>query len=746
VRPPARPLAVIVALLAICGVMLLSSTAHGDAGGQVAPGAEIAAPGGPVVVVGTTGVRWDDVTEGRAPVLAGLLADGAGAGGTAQPTGASSRCVVGGWLALSAGTLPEVSTERVDDDTWRCPAPRTIPADGGAVVEGWDELVGLQRGSAYQAQLGSLGGRLTASGCATAVGPGAALALADPDGEVARYRALDAATTPGTDAFSCPVTIVDAGDATASPGDPEAPADERAAAQESEHAAQVRAVDAAVGEIVAAAPATATVLVVDLAGTPGSPPVLGVALVRPGADPPAEPRFLTSAATRTDGVVRVLDVPATVLGAAGLAPTPPVDATPLVWGSPRPQEAAAAAEALADLTSLDHSRRAVYTTFVDVPLYAGLALAAACLLLGPRLARATGPRAPARRRAARGWARGAALVLAALPAGAYLGSSTGWWRFEQPTLALLASALGTTAVVAAVGALAPRRPVWLAPGIVAGITFAVLTLDALLGTPLNRASPLGSAPTFGARFYGFSNPTFSVYAVAALVTAGALAQALVSRGRRAVATAAVGAVGVVAMVVVVWPTLGADLGGALVVAPAFAALGLAASGARLTWQRFVVVSAAGIGVVAAVGVLDWLRPAAERSHLGRFVGQVLDGEAWETLARKAGYAARSVLDGVPVWLTLAVLVAAALLLFAPARFTPRWFARTEVRWPVLRPTVLAIWITCVAGSVVNDFGARVAMIALVPAIPLLTLAALHALRPAPGSADPGARTPERPLG
>ncbi|WP_402469941.1 hypothetical protein [Isoptericola aurantiacus] len=742
-------------------LLLLASSALGsaglraaddaaDAGAQVAPGgAGVVAGDGPLVVVGTTGVRWDDVTQDRAPVLAGLLADGYGAGGTAQPTGAASRCAVGGWLALSAGSLTEVSPGQDDDGRWRCPTPRPVPADdgtGGAVVEGWDELVDLQRDSTYQAVLGSLGDQLAAAGCTTAVGPGAALALAGPDGEVARYRELDAATGAGTDAFDCPVTVVDAGDATAPAGDPDADAEQRAAAQEAEHGGEVGGVDATVGEILAAAPPSATVLVVDLAGSPDARPVLGVALARPGADAPPEPRFLTSAATRTDGVVRVLDVPSSILGAAGATPAAPVDDTPLVWGSPRPQDTAVAAQGLADLTTLDHARRAVYTGFVDLPLYAALVLAAACLLLGPRLARATGPRAPARRRAAWGWARGAALLLAALPTGAYLSSLTGWWRFDQPVLALVLSSLGTTAVVAAVGALAPRRPVWLGPGIVAAVTFAVLTLDALIGTPLNRASPLGSAPTFGARFYGFGNPTFSVYAVAALVTAGALAQVLVSRGRRAAATAAVGVIGVVAMVVDLWPTLGADLGGALVIAPAFAVLVLAASGARLTWRRFLAVAAAGVGVVAAVGVLDWLRPADERSHLGRFVGQVVDGTAWETLARKAGYALRSVLDGAPVWLTLVVLVAGALLLFVPARGTPRWFARTEAAWPLLRPTVLGLWIVCVAGSVVNDFGVRIAVIALVPAIPLLTVAALHTLWPTGGTADPAPLVAGRRIG
>ncbi|WP_454728444.1 hypothetical protein [Cellulosimicrobium protaetiae] len=720
-------------VLASGGLRPTSSAA--PAGGEAAvTRADAIATDRPLVVVGTTGVTWSDVTASTTPTLHGLLTDGAGAGGVAQPTGAASRCTVGGWLAFSAGQLAEVATERAPDGTWECPTAQpvaTTDGTGGAQVDGWDGLVALQQGSGYQARLGVLGDALTSdvpggstsAVCATAVGPGAAIALADSRGDVARYRDLASATVPGSDAFACPVTLVDAGDATTPTVDPDLPAEERASLRVD----RLAAVDATVGAVLDAAPTGTTVLVVDVAGTPGTRPVLGATLVRPSFDGPEQARYLTSAATRTDGVARVLDVPATVLDAAGAAIPARIQDTPLAWGSPRPPDATSTADALADLTTRDHVRRAVYTAFVDVPLYAGLVIAGLCLLLAPRAARASGDRARARwARAAHG-ARGAALVVAAVPTAAFLVSLTGWWRFGNQTLAIVVSTVLATAAVAALGALAPRRPVWLGPGIVAGITFAVLTLDALVGTPLNRASPLGSAPTFGARFYGFGNPTFSVYAVAALVLAAALAQWLVARGRRYVAATVVGVIGVVTMVVDVWPTLGADLGGGLVVVPAFAVLGLAASGARVTWRRFLLVAAAGVGLVAAVGVLDWLRPADERSHLGRFVGQVVDGSAWETLLRKAGYAARSVLGGVPVWLTILVLVAAALVLFWPRRFTPGWFARTEAAWPLVRPTVLALWIVCVAGSLVNDFGVRIALVALIPAVPLLTVAALHAV-------------------
>lgn len=706
------------------------------AGGEVAPAgrAPVAEPGDDLVVVGTSGLRWADVSAGTAPTLAGLLTDGASAAGTTLPTGAASRCAVGGWLALSAGQLADVTRTRADDGSWACPTlsvttaadgeAGTEGAEGAVTVDGWDDLVALQTGGTYQARLGVLGDALgEAPSCATAVGPGAGVALAGADGTVARYRDLAAALAPGTDAFACPTTVVDAGDATPRPvTDPALTPQERAQARTDARLQAVRDVDATVRQVLDAVPATTTVLVVDVANDPGGRPALGTALLRPSSQDDARARFLTSAATRTDGVVRLLDVPATVLDAAAADVPARIDDTPFVEGSVRPADAASAADELADLTSRDLVRRQVYTWFVDVPFWAGLALGALALLAGPRVRRL----APARRDRVRRWTEGALLAVASLSAAAFLGSLTAWWRAESPVATIAGVTVLLTAVVAGLAALVPRRPVWGAAAVVAGITFVVLTLDALVGTPLNRASPLGSAPTFGARFYGFGNPTFSVYAVAAVVLAAAVAQWLVLRGRRLLAAAAVGAIGVVAMVVDVWPTLGADLGGGLVLVPTFVVVGLAASGARLTWRRFLTVAVAGVALVAAIGVADWLRPAAERSHLGRFVAQVVDGSAWDVLLRKAGYALRSVLGGPPVWVTVLVLVLAALVLFAPRRFTPRWFARAEAGWPLLRPAVLAMWVMAVLGSLANDFGVRIAMIALVPAVPLVALVALQA--------------------
>jgi hypothetical protein len=736
------------AVLALSGALLLSllfaaavlpapgADAAGEESGSLSTADPVVPPGGSVVVIGTQGLRWTDVQPSLdtgtapAPTLYALLTDGADAAGLTLPNGRAARCPESGWLSLSAGRLAEIADERDADNHWICDEISVTPAkdDQPAVVDQWDRFVELQRGSGYAARPGTLGAAL-ADECATAVGPGAAVALADRDGSVGRYFDLDSAVAQGSGAWDCPVTFVDGGSALLDVTQRAELEKEPDGAEQVEalRADLVSSVDLAVWRVLDAAPADTTVLVIDVATVPEHALELGLAMMRPSAANEGLPRYLASTATRTEGVARLMDVPGAVLDAAGVGLPADVDPTPLLRGGVRPASAWLTADELADMTARDHVRRDAYIWLVDVPFWLGLALAAACWWV-PRRRRARG-----RGDVPSGWHRAAevgATALAALPAGGFLVSLTGWWRFGLPVLAIVGATVLVTAAVAGLSLLAPRRPLWAAPAVVAGITFVALTADVLFGTPLNRAAPLGSAPTFGARFYGFGNPTFSVYAVAAIVLAAALAQLLVTRGRRVLATLAVTVVGVVAMAVVVWPTLGADLGGGLVLVPAFVVVGTAAAGLRLTFWRFAGVAAAGVGLVALVGILDWMRPPESRSHLGRFVGQVIDGEAVSTVLRKALYALNSITGGPAVWVTVLVLVVVGLALFGPAawreRLRPAWFGRAQERWEFLRPALVAMWVMAVLGSLVNDFGLRIAMIALIPAVPLLTMVALRA--------------------
>ena len=686
----------------------------------------------PVVLVGTSGVQWSDVDRQRTPTLWGLLRDGAPAGGvTPGASGRNAWCPAGGWLALSSGRAAVAGATHAG--RWTC-APWAVVAtgssDGGAVVARWDELTALQSRSEFRPRLGALGEGLAASGtCSTAVGARAALALALPDGTVPRYRSLDAALADPTDAFACPTTVVDAGTAVPDPllTDLLGPQAELDALHD---------VDRTVARVLRAVPDGSTVLLVDTGNAARGPVALGVGI----GDPATGSGFLGSAATRWEGVLRLLDVPVSLLGHVGVVVSDDFAGSPVRVGEDRPAAVATTVRQLADLTTRDRELRGTSTPVTTPPLVLGLLVVVGAAALGPLLAR----RRPALAERLRRVADAVLLVLAALPVGLFLMTTTSWWRFTDPGRTMWLACAGATAAVAGVAALAPRRPLTVGPGVVAGVTFAVLTLDALLGTPLHRGSPQGPAVTLGGRFYGFGNPTYSFYVVAALVSAALWGWALVRRGHRLLGAAVAALVCGTALVVDLWPALGADVGGGLVLVPAGLVVVLGVAGVRVTWFRLLVAGAAGVLVVGGIAVLDWLRPAAERTHLGVFVQRVVDGSAAETISRKLGYAAATVTSGWVAVLTMAVLVLVVAVLWPRSRVrVPAWDL-LERRWPPVRPVVVGLLVAAVAGGLVNDYGVRIATVILVGAVPLLGCFGLRAAAdgyPAEGPADAHADEP-----
>ncbi|MGF0118409.1 hypothetical protein ACQFYA_19150 [Promicromonospora sp. Marseille-Q5078] len=712
----------LVALLV--GSTALPGSEQARAGDVSAGGTPVVDDEHPVVIVGTEGLRWEDISPSATPTLWDVLRDGAsGAGVTPAVGGASARCPAAGWLGLSSGRSP-VTGETVDD-TWAC-APWDVSAtdDGAATVDGWEGLSALQSSSEFRPTLGVLGDALADGDvCTTAVAPGAALALAGRDGAVARYRDLDGALADPADTFSCPVTVVDAGDAPYHP-DPEGytgtvPLPEDVTTDGPARDTALRAVDATVGRVLAAVPPEATVLVMDVGNPAPGRPSLGVGVADADADD--APAYLTSGATHWLGVVRLLDVPTTLVTAFGLPVPADLSGSPIELAAERPGGTGATVRELAGLTERDHMLRVTTGTVTTLPAYVGLAAFALVVLLLPRLRR-TSPRAAGR------WARvldAVLLVSAAVPAAAFLMTAWGWWRLAEPATALWATLGASTALVALVGALAPRRPVWAGATVVATLTFVVLTVDAALGTPLHRGSPLGSAPTLGGRYYGFGNPTYSIYATAAVIAAAGLATAVRRRWGKIPAGVVASVIGLVTLVVSVWPTLGADVGGGLVLLPVFVVVVLGVLEARVTWRRLLLAGLAGVLLVAAIGVVDWLRPPEQRTHLGAFVQSVVDGTALETITRKAGYALRSLTGGVPAWLALAVLLALVAVLWGGRRLRATWLLRTEATWPLLRPVLVALLIAGVGGAVVNDYGIRMVSIMLSAAVPLVGLIVLR---------------------
>lgn len=569
--------------------------------------------------------------------------------------------------ALSVKAVPPVSCAA---DGWLTLGAGNRAEAVGAGCGELDVSLARQRGhnldTRDRADVGALGEALRAAdACLAARGPGARLAGGQPGA-------------------SCAALVVDAG----------AVAGEGAARSRAAGAA-----DAVVGEIDAARRPGSTLLVVGVSGAVGdSAAYLHVAVA---AGPAFPPGALRSASTRRAPYVQLVDVAPTVLSLLGLAA--PSSMTGQPWRS------TGEAPSVAQLVDLD--LRAERASAVKVPFFAALLGA---LLLGLAAARWR-----------RSWrvAEVAGLAAVAAVAGSYLAGAVPWWRSGAPLVTLLL----VVAAVAAAGVVAARRlrgPVGPA-GAVCGLLAVVLALDLVTGAHLQVDTPAGYSPLVAGRFAGIGNVAFGVLAAAVLL---ALAAATHGRSPRT-SLVVVAAGGLIAVVVDGAPPFGSDVGGVLALVPALTLLVMLRTGARVSVLRLLVAGLAGAAVVTVFALLDWSRRAAERTHLGRFVEQVVDGTAGSVLRRKAEAVLDLLLANAATALLPFVVAGAVLLVARP----PAPLRRAFDAAPTWRHGLLAVGVAAAIGFAVNDSGTAVPALALLVAAPA-TIAVVA--RVAASRADP----------
>jgi hypothetical protein len=670
-----------------------------------------------VVLVGVPGLSWGDVDADTTPTL-WELAGGQAVGNLSVRAVPVRSCATDAWLTVSAGRRAG------DQVTGRCGSVPTALPDGagGAEIPAWPNLQDAPAQGVFAAPLGLLGERLRdAAVCSTAFGPGAALALADSDGTVERFRPglsiTDAELT--RELAACPVSIVDLGSLPA----PQLVARRAAAASDA---------DAAVARLLTLLPKGGTLLVGGLADSGPTPapgpdgrsrvpqPAVRLVIAAGGA---WEPVWLASASTRWPGVVQLTDFTPTLLEAAGVDDLEGLAGAPLRAGRAHPGTSIDTVGELVDLDQAEKIFRKRYSSFYQLLGYAQAAVYGGTLLLigwyEPR----------GRRRVRLGPAITVAFVAAALPVASFLTNLTGWWRADRPELALWVTVLAIASAIGLLAARGPwRRSVWGAPLVIAGLTAMVLGVDVLTGSTLQHLSLLGLSPTVAGRFYGFGNIPFAIFASSVFVVAAAVADLLRRRGATPrLQGGVVLALGLAGAAIVGAPTGGADFGGLLSMVPGAIVFAALVGRVRLSWSRLLAVGAVTVAVVAAVSFLDYLRPPQMRTHFGDFVASIVDGSAAITIERKAR-ASFGTLDNAYSWLVpVAYLVVWRLLLSRRHPLPPAVVELTRL-WPAFRHLVVALMVTGALGFALNDSGMIVPAMMASTAIPLAVIALVDARR------------------
>lgn len=724
----------------ICAVLL--GTAPAPASADVA---------GPVVLLGTGGVRWPDVGTAT-PALQKLLDEGS-SGWLAVRSVRSTTCPTDGWLAVSAGRRAadsKVETAGKDYQPSRCREPQAPTSTPGAAatLPDWPTYRAEADAGTFDAEPGMLGDALSAAGKSTAaVGPGAAIALADSHGQVAQAwpgRVDDGTGTVPTAELTTDiqaalktkpdVLAVDLGvvrDPAQRPVGEPAPT----GAYARPRAEQVRALDDRLALVLAELPPQATVIVASLAdsGDKAQLQLLAARGPAPLGGSYAD-SLLGSRSTRQDGLTQATDLLPTLLGA--LSVTIPDEAV----GSPlTPEEfggsVASRRQKLNDLADASASVTPIVPWFfVGLILTQILLFGVAALMLrrgrrsslagaGTDAEVATTDRQPVLRRL-----RQAAAVFASVPAASYLANLLPWWRSDVPGLAVTGAVIVFVIPIAALALLGPWRKAVLGPmGIVGAVTAAILAVDTATGSKLALSSLMGVQPVIAGRFYGFGNVAFALFATGALLAAIAVADWQLRQAHQRRAALLVVLIGAVATLIDGAPGVGSDFGGPPALIPAFAVLALMVAGGKITWPRMLLITGITIVVLIVLGVLDWLRAPGDRTHLGRFVQTVLDGGAWTVIERKAEQNF-GILFGSPLSALLPFAVAFVVLVLArPVAWGVRPLQLAYDRSPVLRHGLISFGVMVLIGTLLNDSGTAIPAVAGTVALPLLIAASLRAL-------------------
>ena len=645
------------------------------------------------VVVVTGGVRWDQLDHARAPNLAQLGASGAMANLVPLAT-RGAPCPVDTWLAFSAGR--QIS-ERAISTTPTCAQP---PAAAGDVLPNWDRYTRALAATDPKARLGRFAESLRKAGVSThSIGDGGAYVLANGSGDVPANHTPNPLTVKelgeetARSAAKYDLTIVDA-DAESYASDQERDAARQLFQEQRkelendqqqpaptptdgigpENPTPPDTVDGSTLQPDRRAFSAINTLRVEsiLERVPAGTRVVIMSAVDIDtysymqlfvmADVSAKGRLIPvglagSDSVRHEGLIQMLDVVPTLFEWVG------ADRTGIA-GSPISVARTAAAceqsqpcytnrvDELADQSLHANKMRTFRGEFVQYMTWAAIGYFVLSLFFFARRFYAS---TLGRRRAyAKLW-QWLGLTLSALPLASLVANYFDWWSASRPYVALFGGSwIGAAAVAAA--ALPLSRLHSLAPlAVVSCSTAALVAIDAATGSELMADSPVGFNLLTAARFYGIGNEAYALLASGALIGLAFLGVWLRRWGRFA-AGGAVLLIGLAIGAIDALPSMGADFGGVLSFVPALGLLVLLVAKLRLSWRRLLVVGAVTMGAAVAIAVVDWMRPAEARTHLGRFVQSVADGDLFDVVGRKLSTNIRLLSASTHRWVVLAALL------------------------------------------------------------------------------------------
>ncbi|HCG54931.1 MULTISPECIES: hypothetical protein [Brevibacterium] len=636
------------------------------------------------IFIGVSGFSFEDLDPRTTPNLWKMMKSAQI--GTITPRSVrASSCPVDGWLAVGSGR------RAADEPREECrqPAP---PLDGW--VADWDVYSQVARGDNYDALLGGLSESVPTI---KAFGPGAAIAAAAPNGHVKGWSPVgddlaDKATQASEDGE---LSLIDLGNTTSD-------------------GYSLKSLDRRVGTILHAngwsdgdasqglSQGNSPVIFSSIADgdNDGSSMQATMAL-----EPGSAAGLLTSSSTRQPGLVQVPDIAPTLVELSGGEPMANVAGAPMTYDNAGGSWESRF-QAVLDRQVAVKTQNELSTWFFPIiaSLMVGLLVLAWLLRKNHRALIQTG-------------AYRLGIVFAAMPVSTYLVNTVPWERATNPDIAMLGALAGWSLILGVIALLGPWRGYKFGPVLfVCVVTVLVLAYDVITGSALQMSTLLGEPLLIASRFYGIGNSALALYCCALLLAVAGFAS-LTTRPivRILIVTVPI----LVSSVILAAPGLGTKFGSVPTLIIGVAYLVLAAAGIRFSLKRMgLTVGIAGF-VMLAVLFIDWLRPADQRTHFGRFFDSIISGEALSVLTRKIGMNIDILTQS---WMTLVlplIIIGVFWLALAPQRFSLPGMTDAYNRISLLRAGMISLAILLGVGTIINDSGIVVPAVGILFLVPVL---------------------------
>ena len=423
---------------------------------------------------------------------------------------------------------------------------------------------------------------------------------------------------------------------------------------------------------------------------------------------PIFPGLLTSATTRTPGLIAASDFAPLVLGLMNLDPS-----EDMIGRCPKAVESSRGPERLADMSARVTANERILT-----PVAVGLAGIGAVSFTIAALIIAFGLK-PSRRvigllkaGLVTGGCTFAALLLGVLAPAGVAGYVTG----TAVSLVLLSGVCLGLGKLLAGKASVRALPIIL----VFAITTAIIFIDAVTGCYLCKWCGPSSYQITGMRFYGIGNEYAGV-----LVSMAAMV-ALFLRDRKWVLPV----LGIATIVVLGSGSLGANYGGTATAVVTFGLMWLAVSRKGFSARHVVLMLALAIAAVVGFAMLDWLIAGSAGTHAARATGlteKLGGGYLWAIASRKVAFNLKT---------TFSTVGLRSMLAFVP--FLALWFWGVQGKLKSLFASdarvsagVKAVLVGAATAYMLNDSGIVFAAIMVAITVLVLLYSVLEEVRPHP---------------